>query len=260
MKSRLDQTKDYIITNKYPLESFLDSSIQILSVFSDTGSKLNIESVYTPKQYLTKVNDKKLLLLYEPELIIPLDYLDTINELRKHGHHFIAYTSTTEEFSYLINPVLYCINQEYHIKAIGNERFYFLYYICKNRLFDGSIYIIAENNEYKRINMLLSVFLGPKLEHNDTIIKFCSEITLASSISKLFYNNVIVFNNKKVGMNCDRMIYVCEKIDVKQYMFDYGMVRNEKYRLDDLINNLTKNVITGKKEIDLKRFSSLKCR
>lgn len=283
MMEYFEEQKDYIISSKTNLNDIetpqliiltvFNKNIQIISEMFPTKKVLQQIAfisdpeiiVATPFSFIKNIKSytlkSKHILLYEPDLIEDLDYLQAINFLRTMGFYFIAYASNASFFNFLENPVIISSSVQYLIKCVENEDFYVIFYIFKMCLLDGSIAIVTDDqNKFTKVK----IFMEAIHQKCDIYLHKDSTYVLDINNEKVylenqFYNNIIMVGSNIINFNSDRIIFLSSKnLNIKEEIFDFDRVSKYKYRIDDLLRGITPNVLKGRKMIDLTRFSSFK--
>lgn len=274
--------KDYIISSRRNLKNIKMDQLIILTVFKDNIHTLaqlfplkivlkqdnyisNADIIIaTPLHFMQNIENYDLktkhILIHEPDLIEDLDYLSILSNLKKRGFNFIAYASKASYFKFLDNPIIISNSVKYLITCTNNDDFYILFYILKMCLLDGSIALVTDNAvKFKKLQIFMKgiehtcdIFLH---ENDDSFTNVMQERIL---IEKHFFNNVIMMGNNVINFNSDRVIYLSgEKLNIKEEVFDFNKVAKYKYRIDDFLRGITKNVLNGRKEFDYSRFRSM---
>ncbi|WUR03193.1 uncharacterized protein VNE69_04022 [Vairimorpha necatrix] len=186
----------------------------------------------TPKDFIkSQLNDHKTshLVVEDYDLMATFGYKDHLSNIKNLGFNFI----------YLKNNTIKCTNilnfNKYIIKCANNDYFYYLYLMY---LKYKDIVILCKN--YKKM------------------VLFCEILNIECMVDEEYkeeYSDkmcVVVEEYKEVG---NKVIYIGVESEGKEMEIEEKP--RVKYRIQDLVRSLSRDVVNGRRQINTARFKDI---
>lgn len=270
--SQIGRERDYVVT--IPKLDFYEALVQmsrrfaVVSVFSERCQQIyeklkenkrcqlhesKVESpevvITTPKKLLLlEVDPHMLVILEDPQLLIPFGYERTLEEMRSAGFNFVAMSEKILSYSFLNNPVFIKSSRKCFLRADNSQKYKVLFSLIKFNVFSGDIAVLTTDDVTKRrIQLFLKIFGYPDWK------KVYTPTTIPD------VPRVVVFSDQDLGVDCLEVIYLSSAPieGMKETLFDYSKVEAFEYKISDVLRALSPNVCKGKIQLSTMRFAHL---
>ncbi|KAK6090348.1 hypothetical protein P3W45_000705 [Vairimorpha bombi] len=195
----------------------------------------------TPRSFLEnieKFSDYKYLMVEDTEIMEYFGYTESIKKIRKLGYHYIFMNIHTKDYLKYSDSVTHLSFNKFSINCSKEDVFVSVYVLYKNY---KNVVVVCKN--IKKMEMFCKI-LG-------------MECTVTDEYSSKFADKICLVVDKYIEINTGKVVYIGFNLGFRRISLNMNKMGKISYRIKDLLKYLTKDVVNGKKIINLDRFKNI---